>query len=29
VTDTIERTTGRLARTLEQWLQDHAAAFRK
>jgi uncharacterized protein YbjT (DUF2867 family) len=27
VTDTIERTTGRPARTLEQWLRDHVAAF--
>jgi uncharacterized protein YbjT (DUF2867 family) len=27
VTDTIERTTGRPARTLEQWLRDHMAAF--
>jgi len=27
VTDTVERVTGRPARTLEQWLRDHAAAF--
>ena len=27
VTDTVERITGRPAGTLEQWLQDHAAAF--
>jgi len=27
VTDTVERITGRPARTLEQWLQDHTAAF--
>lgn len=28
VTDTVERVTGRPARTLSQWLTDHAAAFR-
>jgi uncharacterized protein YbjT (DUF2867 family) len=28
VTDTIERITGRAARTLPQWVHDHAAAFR-
>jgi len=28
VTDTVERTTGRPARMLEQWARDHAAAFR-
>jgi uncharacterized protein YbjT (DUF2867 family) len=28
VTNTVERTTGRQARSLEQWLRDHAAAFR-
>jgi uncharacterized protein YbjT (DUF2867 family) len=28
VTDTVERVGGRPARTLEQWAQDHAAAFR-
>ena len=28
VTDTVERVTGQRARTLEQWLRDHAAAFR-
>jgi len=28
VTDTVERLTGRPARTLEQWLRDHAAPFR-
>jgi uncharacterized protein YbjT (DUF2867 family) len=28
VTDTVERITGQQARTLEQWLWDHAAAFR-
>ncbi len=28
VTDTVERVGGRAARTLEQWAQDHAAAFR-
>jgi uncharacterized protein YbjT (DUF2867 family) len=28
VTDTVERITGRRARTLERWAQDHAAAFR-
>jgi uncharacterized protein YbjT (DUF2867 family) len=28
VTDTVERITGQRARTLEQWLRDHAAAFR-
>jgi uncharacterized protein YbjT (DUF2867 family) len=27
VTDTIERVSGRPARTLEQWARDHAAAF--
>src|SRR5499425_3433926 len=27
VTDTVERITGRPARTMEQWLRDHAAAF--
>ncbi len=27
VTDTIERITGRSARTLEQWLRDHVPAF--
>jgi len=27
VTDTVERTTGRRATTLEQWIQDHTAAF--
>src|SRR5262247_2863430 len=27
VTDTVQRITGRPARTLEQWLRDHAAAF--
>jgi len=27
VTDTVERITGRPARTLEQWLRDHAAVF--
>ena len=27
VTDTVERITGRPARPLERWLQDHAAAF--
>jgi uncharacterized protein YbjT (DUF2867 family) len=28
VTDTIQRITGRPARTLEEWFKDHAAAFR-
>ncbi len=28
VTDTVERITSRAARTVEQWAQDHAAAFR-
>jgi uncharacterized protein YbjT (DUF2867 family) len=28
VTDTIERITGRPARSLEQWIRDHATAFR-
>ena len=28
VTDTVERITGRPARSLEQWVRDHAAAFR-
>jgi uncharacterized protein YbjT (DUF2867 family) len=28
VTETVERITGRPARTLEQWLRDHAAVFR-
>ncbi len=28
VTDTVERVGGRAARTLEQWAEDHAAAFR-
>jgi uncharacterized protein YbjT (DUF2867 family) len=28
VTDTVERVTGRPATTLEQWIHDHAAAFR-
>jgi uncharacterized protein YbjT (DUF2867 family) len=28
VTDTVERVGGRAARTLQQWVQDHAAAFR-
>ena len=27
VTDTVQRVTGRPARTLEQWARDHAAAF--
>jgi len=28
VTDTVDRITGRPARTLEQWIRDHASAFR-
>ncbi|MEN2421134.1 NAD(P)H-binding protein [Streptomyces rimosus] len=28
VTDTVERVTGRPARTFEQWVEDHAADFR-
>jgi len=28
VTDTVEGITSRAARTVEQWAQDHAAAFR-
>jgi hypothetical protein len=28
VTDTVERITGHAARTLLQWVQDHAAALR-
>src|SRR5262245_41296471 len=28
VTDTVQRITGRRARTLEEWFKDHAAAFR-
>jgi uncharacterized protein YbjT (DUF2867 family) len=28
VTDTVQRLTGRPARTLEEWFRDHAAAFR-
>jgi hypothetical protein len=29
VTDTVERITGRPARTLEQWVGDRAAVFRR
>jgi len=29
VTDTVERITGRAAGSLEQWVRDHAAAFRE
>src|SRR5262249_18264197 len=28
VTDTVQRLTGRPARTLEEWFRDHASAFR-